>query len=344
MAKALYTQYRPNNFKDVIGQDHIVSVLHEAVSNGDIAHAYLFSGSRGTGKTSVARILAKSIGTSTDDLYEIDAASNTSVEDVRELNESVNTLPFSSKFKVYILDEVHMLSKSAFNALLKTLEEPPEHVIFILATTEPHKLPDTVVSRCEPYTFRRPTQSILRDFVKKVAQKEEYKIEDAAADLVALIGDGSFRDTLGILQKVMKATKGKNIKHDLVEEITDSPSHERVNEYLRALADRDIEPGLQAIQKVVDANKDVTVFTKLILEKLRAILLMKIDPKREAQFKEIFTKEDVDFLKKMAEEKADVFTSDVLGEHLNVFNSLQGVYMKHVPLELALIDSVRHND
>ena len=157
---ALYRKYRPQTFKEVLGQDHIVKVLQSSIELDKIAHAYIFSGSRGTGKTSVARIFAKELGTSANDITEIDAASNTGVDDIRALNESVNTIPFESKYKIYILDEAHMLSKSAWNALLKTLEEPPKHVIFILATTEFEKIPETVVSRCQTFSFRKPAQKV----------------------------------------------------------------------------------------------------------------------------------------------------------------------------------------
>ncbi len=149
----LYRKYRPQTFKDVIGQEHVVKVLEGAVKLGNISHAYIFSGSRGTGKTSVARILAREIGTSGNDLYEMDAASNRGIDDVREIRESVNTLPFESKYKIYIIDEVHMLTREAWNAFLKTLEEPPSHVIFIMATTELEKVPETVVSRCQTFAF-----------------------------------------------------------------------------------------------------------------------------------------------------------------------------------------------
>ena len=192
---ALYTKYRPQKFSDVLGQEQVTDVLKDVIKNGNISHAYLFAGGRGTGKTSVARILANEIGTTSKDLYEIDAASHTSVEGVRALNESVNTLPFDSKYKVYILDEVHMLSTSAFNALLKTLEEPPKHVVFILATTEPQKIPDTVISRCEYYTFKAPSRAILKKMAVSTAKTEGYELEPAAAELIAILGDGSFRDT-----------------------------------------------------------------------------------------------------------------------------------------------------
>src|SRR4029079_2905096 len=185
MSEVLYRKYRPSKFSEVIGQDHVIKVLEAEAKSGDISHAYLFAGTRGTGKTSIARIFADAIGTSKNDIYEIDAASNTSVDDIRALNESVFTLPFESKYKVYILDEVHMLSKSAANALLKTLEEPPAHVVFILATTETHKIPETVLSRCQVFTFKKPNQEILKKMVVSVAKKEGYGVDDASAELVA---------------------------------------------------------------------------------------------------------------------------------------------------------------
>ncbi|MEI6553855.1 MAG: AAA family ATPase, partial [bacterium] len=190
---SLYRTYRPANWAEVIGQEHIISVLEDSIKSGKVAHAYLFCGGRGTGKTSVARIFARELGTSDKDLYEIDAASNTSVDDIRNLNESVHTMPFDSTYKVYILDEVHMLSKSAFNAFLKTLEEPPKHVIFILATTEMQKLPETVISRCQTFQFKKPNVEVLKKISIDIAKKEGIKIDDEVGALIALLGDGSFR-------------------------------------------------------------------------------------------------------------------------------------------------------
>ncbi|MFA5841932.1 MAG: AAA family ATPase, partial [Candidatus Paceibacterota bacterium] len=169
---AFYRKYRPDTFGKVLGQDHIVSVLKSAVESGSTVHAYLFAGSRGTGKTSVARILSRELGTSENDLYEIDAASNRGIDDVRALKEAVQALPFESRYKVYIVDEVHMLTKEAFNALLKTLEEPPKHVVFILATTELGKLPETIISRCQVFNFRKPSEQVLKDLVLDIAQAE----------------------------------------------------------------------------------------------------------------------------------------------------------------------------
>jgi DNA polymerase-3 subunit gamma/tau len=200
---SLYRKYRPQTFKEVVGEDHIIKVLSGAIQLGNISHAYLFSGSRGTGKTSVARIFSREIGTSANDLYELDAASSNGVDDIREINESVHTLPFESKYKVYIIDEAHMLSKSAWNAFLKTLEEPPAHVVFILATTEIEKVPETVISRCQSFVFKQPNQSVLKEFAQMISKKEGTTLEPDAAELVALLGDGSFRDTHGILEKII---------------------------------------------------------------------------------------------------------------------------------------------
>src|SRR3990170_6585202 len=200
---ALYRKYRPKKFSEVLGQNHIVDVLESSVETNKVSHAYLFVGSRGTGKTSVARIFAREIGVSDNDLYEIDAASNRGIEDIKALREGVRVLPFDSKYKVYIIDEVHMLSKDAWGALLKTLEEPPKHVIFILATTEFHKVPETIISRCQVFTFRKPSNAILKNRILDISEKEEFELDAGSAELLAILADGSFRDGLGELQKVL---------------------------------------------------------------------------------------------------------------------------------------------
>lgn len=204
---ALYRKYRPGQWSEVIGQDHIVQSLQAEVAkvSGGARphHAYLFAGTRGTGKTTIARIFAAEIGTAPEDIYEIDAASNTSVEDIRVLTEGVHALPLMSAYKVYILDEVHMLSKSAFNAFLKTLEEPPKHVIFILATTELHKIPETIISRCQVFHFNTPAHDTLSRVIAHVAKKEGIALSPQAAQLVATVARGSFRDALSALQGVV---------------------------------------------------------------------------------------------------------------------------------------------
>ena len=206
---ALYRKYRPQTFDDVVGQGDIVALLTQAIKQKKISHAYLFCGGRGTGKTTVARIFAHDIGCHDEDVIEIDAASNRGIDEIRELRDAVRTAPFSSPYKVYIVDEAHMLTKEAANALLKTLEEPPSHVVFILATTDPQKLPETIVSRCQKLTFVSPTLQVLSERLMYVAQKEGKEIDEATAQLVATHGNGSYRDALGVLEQVITASPKK---------------------------------------------------------------------------------------------------------------------------------------
>ncbi len=334
---ALYRKYRPNVWKDVIGQDHVVSVLEGEVKSKTVSHAYLFSGSRGTGKTSVARIFAKAIGTSDNDLYEIDAASNRGIDDIREIRESVNTLPFESEYKVYIVDEVHMLTKEAFNALLKTLEEPPAHVIFILATTEMEKLPETVISRCQTFTFKKPNQEILKNVVLKTAKKEGIEIDHAAAELISLLGDGSFRDTHGILQKIMGSTSSKNISLADVEKVTGAPKNTLVNAIVTAISEKKADAALAAIGKAVESNVDMKIFAKLLIQKLRQILLLKYAPDMQSTIKDEVTEEDFTFLKTLASNKDVPITSATLAELLFAYDMIGKSYISQLPLELALI-------
>lgn len=342
MSEVLYRKYRPQKFADVLGQDQVVKVLAAQVASGDIAHAYLFSGTRGTGKTSVARIFAREIGTSPNDIYEIDAASNTSVDDIRSLNDSVHTLPFESKYKVYILDEVHMLSKSASNALLKTLEEPPEHVVFILATTETHKIPETVLSRCQVYTFRTPSRDILKKVVVTVAKKEGYSIDDPSAELIALLGDGSFRDTLGIVQKIISYSKDKKISEDEVRLITGAPSVDLVHGVVSSLAERDVTAGLEAIRTAAEQNIDMTVFLRLILQLVRAVVLSRFGATKLVE--EELSEGERAFVKKIAAadslvpSKDSPFSSRTLVELLTAAEHIQGSPIPSLPLELALIE------
>ncbi len=341
MSEALYRKYRPAIFADVVGQEHVVKVLEAEVKSRNISHAYLFAGTRGIGKTSVARIFAKEIGTSKNDIYEIDAASNTSVDDIRALNESVFTLPFESKYKVYILDEVHMLSKSASNALLKTLEEPPTHVVFILATTETHKIPETILSRCEVYTFKKPSQEVLKKQVMNVATKEGYSIDDASAELVALLGDGSFRDTLGMLQKITSYSTDKKINEDEVRLVTGAPAIDLVHNIVSAIADSDLPLTLSTVKKATSQNIDMSIFLKLILHTVRAVLLVRFNAgmivKDELSEKEFTFVSDV---AKKQPPTGGVFSSMTLVELLTAYERTTGAYIPSLPLELALVNII----
>jgi DNA polymerase-3 subunit gamma/tau len=337
---ALYTKYRPQKFAEVLGQEHVTDILGEAIKNNKIGHAYLFIGTRGTGKTSVARILAREIGTTENDLYEIDAASNTSVENIRDLNESINTSPFNSKYKVYILDEVHMLSKSAFNALLKTLEEPPAHAIFILATTEPHKIPDTVISRCETYTFKTPNREILKKMIQKTTKSEGINLDKAASDLIAILGDGSFRDTHTILQKLLRtelADGDKEITVTEVEKATGAPKTALVNKLLSVLVTGEAEAGLKVIKQASENNMDAKVFMKLLLEKYRALLLMKVAPTEKSLYSNSVSEEDLKFMTELLEKGGDAVNSKKLLDLLEATNQSAKSYLPFLPLEVVLI-------
>lgn len=332
----LYRKYRPEHFDQVIGQDHVISVLKQSLESGKVGHAYLFAGTRGTGKTSVARIFARELGTSTNDLYEIDAASNNKVEDVHELRESVRTLPFDSTYKVYILDEVHMLSKGAFNALLKTLEEPPKHVIFILATTELEKVPDTIVSRCQVFTFKKPSDVMLRDIVVDIAKQEGVSIDQSGAELIALLGDGSFRDTEGILDKVLSFVSKKKVTIEDIEAVTGAPSRALVYAYLSALCTRDMAAGFSALQQAEKQNADMRLFTKLVIHLFRIALVLRVAPTYTDLTSEL-SDTDQTHLEKLVTQHKEMITSRNLELLLEAYQRMRQTFIQTLPLELALI-------
>lgn len=341
---ALYRKYRPSKFADVIGQDASIKTLKAAIDANKASHAYLFSGGRGIGKTTIARILASELSVSEKDLYEIDAASHTGVDDIREIRDSVHTLPFDSPYKVYILDEAHMLSKSAFNALLKTLEEPPAHVIFMLATTEPEKLPDTIVSRCESYVLKQPTRQVLRDIVQSVTKKEGRKIGNSAADLIAILADGSFRDALSVLQKVLSSSIGDTLEIDEVEKLTGAPRGELLNKLLESTASGDVESALAVVNNVVDENLDILVFQQLLLHRMRALLLLRIAPDMGGALREQFNEEDFEFLQNLAKQDGTKITSTTLIALLDAYANTKSTYIKHLPLELTLVKLLSEKD
>lgn len=335
---SLYRKYRPQNFNDVVGQDHIVKVLESSIKDGKIAHAYLFSGSRGTGKTSIARIMASALGVSDKDFYEIDAASNNKVEDVREIRDGVSTLPFDSKYKIYVLDEVHMLSKGAFNALLKTLEEPPAHCIFILATTELDKVPETIISRCQTFDFKKPNEVILASVVRGVVKKEGFVIPEESIELIAVLGEGSFRDTLGILQKIISSSNNKKITSEEIESITGAPSSTLVNQFLAALSEKDIASGISVLTTINERNIDPKLYLNLVLIKLRYALMLRYAPDMRSSILEHVSAKDIEFLEDLVARKPDTITSHTLEILLDTYQKLRNSVIPSLPIEIALID------
>lgn len=292
--QALYRRWRPQTFDDVIGQDHVTQTLRNALATGRVAHAYLFTGPRGTGKTSVARILAKAVNClapedqrpcnechicramsdgSHLDLIEIDAASNTGVDDVRDLRDKISFLPNEVRQKVYVVDEVHMLSNAAFNALLKTLEEPPAHALFVLATTEPHKIPETIRSRCQRFDFRRVSLQSIIGKLERICEAEEVDVEPAALEAIARAATGSLRDSESLLDQLL-AFADDTIVLERVQELLGAVSGEAIATLVDHLIDRNTPAGLALINQTVDAGADPRQFTRQLLEYLRGLLLL----------------------------------------------------------------------
>ena len=312
MPSVLYRKYRAQDFDQLIGQDHITKLLKNAVKTGQIAQAYLFVGSRGTGKTSTARILSKAVNClqpkedgnpcnecevckaisngSLLDLIEIDAASNRGIDQIRELKEKIEFSPSEGKYKVYIIDEVHMLTTEAFNALLKTLEEPPAHVIFILATTDVHKLPPTILSRCQRYDFRLGTDDEIKNVLSDVAKKEELKIDEKAMALLVQNAKGSYRDALSLLDVVYSGQeKGKKeITDEEVRKILGLSDFDKVVVLLKNLEKGDGKKCLEIVEGLEQKGVNLQQFTSYSLMILREILVGKIKGK--------FTKECEDFI------------------------------------------------
>jgi DNA polymerase-3 subunit gamma/tau len=360
MTQAFYRKWRPQKWDEVVAQDHVVQTLRNAVRSDRIGHAYLLAGPRGTGKTTTARLLAKAINcldpnpanrpcdvcghcTAVNegrfmDLVEIDAASNTSVEDVRDLREKINFRPSQGQSKVYIIDEVHMLSTAAFNALLKTLEEPPPHARFILATTEVHKIPPTILSRCQRYDFRRIPVDKIVDHLRAKALEEKLQVDEDALVLIARQATGAMRDAISLLDQL--ASTGQRVTLSEAQEVLGTATNSLVVELVESILSKDAARGLGTIQSALDAGTDARQYARQVVDYLRNLLLVRMGNAAQVDV----TRE----MRAQMEQHARGFSQQRLLEAIRMFNSAaadeRSAWHPGLGLELALAESVEEKE
>ncbi len=356
MSQALYRKWRPQKWDEVVGQQHIIQTLRNAIVGDRVAHAYLFAGPRGTGKTTAARLLAKAVNCLDPDpanrrcnqcdyckavnesrfldLIEIDAASQTGVEDVRDLRDKINFTPNQGKYKIYIIDEVHMFSNSAFNALLKTLEEPPPHAIFILATTEIHKIPPTVLSRCQRHEFRRvPVDDIVKQ-LQSIVKNEKLTAEPEALTLIARQSAGGMRDAISLLDQL--ASTGQTITLDLAQAVLGTATSQTVLRLVSAVLDREPAAGMDAIHAALDSGTDPRVLARQVVDYLRALLLIQMGNAAQVDLSAE--------VRAQAEKHAQAFSAPDILRMVKAFNAAaadqRGGWQPSLPLELALAEVI----
>ena len=362
MSLVLYRKYRPQKFSEFIGQEHIVKTLTNAISGEMISHAYLFAGPRGSGKTTLARLLAKAVNCQNRkkgesepcnkcsscleimegrsmDLMEIDAASHRGIDDARELIDGIRFMPTKSKYKVFIIDESHQLTREAANALLKTLEEPPSHAIFILATTEIHKMIPTIVSRCQRFDFRRLTLPEIMKKLELITEKEKIRIEKPALELIAINSEGSFRDAESLLDQVFTLFGEKEIKVEDIKDLLGLVEIELVSRFCEFLCQKNPFGAINFLNELVEKGTDLEEFTKVLINYLRQGLILKIMGVDGNPFTSGLTKEEVQKLKTQSEN----FREEDLKKNLNLFldakNKMKYSPIPQLPLELAIIET-----
>lgn len=357
MTQALYRKWRPRKWEQVVAQDHVVQTLRNAIKSNRVGHAYLFSGPRGTGKTTTARLLAKAVNCLSEDLenrpcdeckncqavndgrfldlIEIDAASNTSVEDVRDLRDKINYAPTDGKFKVYIIDEVHMLSTAAFNALLKTLEEPPAHAIFILATTEVHKIPATVLSRCQRHEFRRiPVMEIVKTLQTLCAEEKIQAHEDALI-LIARQATGAMRDAISLLDQL--ASTGKTIDLELAQTVLGTATNQLVLELVEAIEKNDPAAGLETIHRALDSGSDPRQYARQVVEYMRNLLLFRMGNEKQVEA----TKENKVLMRQHSETIEIEAIMAWIGYFNDAINDLRTSWQPSLALEIAFTKTLQ---
>ncbi|MEK7151080.1 MAG: DNA polymerase III subunit gamma/tau [Patescibacteria group bacterium] len=355
----LYRKYRPKSFAEVVGQEHIVTVLKNALRLGHVGHAYLFSGTRGTGKTTLARLLAKaynceklsddgepcnkcptcrefSLGRALD-MIEIDAASARGIDDIRELRESVRFSPMHARRKVYIIDEVHMLTREAFNALLKTLEEPPDHAMFILATTEIEKVPDTILSRTQSFEFRPIPQGKIRERMLTLIKSEKYKFDEEGIMMLTFLADGSLRDAESMLGQLMDAFPDGAGK-DTVESVFGLPKMQSVHSLIDAALSRDAVRIIDTIHAITEQGIDARMLSRLLVNETRKLYLVLINPKEIDRLKTELAEDHIKFFeshKNLNQKEVEVLLIKLLEAHNSGF---RGPFQE-LPVELALLSA-----
>ena len=349
---ALYRKFRPTKFSEIVGQEHIKKTLKNQLISDRVGHAYLFNGGRGTGKTTTAKILARAVNClnpkdgepcneceickgsldgSLTDIIEMDAASNNGVEDVRSIREAVNFLPTKAKYRVYIIDEVHMLSPGAFNALLKTLEEPPEHVKFILATTEPQKLPATILSRCQRFDFKRiSNEDIVKD-LEYVCKESDIKITPKALELIAVLAEGGMRDALSILERCSQEGTDE-IDEDKIKDLIGIPKTVFINNIVDAVVNEDVEGTLNNLQEVIDDGKDINNLVLEIIKYIKDVLLYKSTGKRE-----LYNDEEIEKIKIISDKTSKLDLINLICELSDIENSMKLSTQKLIVLQTGLI-------
>lgn len=355
---ALYRKFRPLKFSEIVGQEHITRTLKNQIIAGRVGHAYLFNGGRGTGKTTAAKILARAVNClnpqdgepcneceickaalsgSLTDIVEMDAASNNSVEDIRSIREEVNFLPTLAKFRVYIIDEVHMLSTGAFNALLKTLEEPPAHVKFILATTEPQKLPATILSRCQRFDFKKISNDNVVKRLEFVAKESNIEITKEALNLIAILSEGAMRDALSILERCLQDGE-TNIDEDKIKDLVGIPKFTYINAIVKSFLEYNVEEAIKAVDSVLNEGKDLNNLLWEIIKYVKDILVYKATGKLE-----IYSQEELEDIKKLADEVSKERLLYIIMDLSKLENDMKWSSQKSVLFQVEIIKLCSEN-